>query len=70
MEVKLRSKIDELIEASGLRPGFVAKKLGVSTRQLRNLRTGDSYLNAPKMYVLARLLDVEITELYEVEWRN
>jgi transcriptional regulator with XRE-family HTH domain len=70
MEVKLRSKIDELIEAKGLRPGYVAKKLGVSTRQLRNLCIGDSYLNAPKMYVLARLLDVEITELYDVEWRN
>jgi ribosome-binding protein aMBF1 (putative translation factor) len=70
MDVKLRSRIDELIEESGLRREKVARELGVKTHQLKKIAKGQSWADPPKMYVLARLLDVEITELYDVEWRN
>lgn len=61
----LRSRIGELIEESGLRKAYIAKKLGVTVHQLRNYETGQSLIPIDKAYILAELLGVKVDDLYE-----
>ncbi|MGV3464749.1 MAG: helix-turn-helix transcriptional regulator [Heyndrickxia sp.] len=63
--MQIRSKIRELIEERGLKKKFVADKLGVSVKQLRNYETGHSYISMDKAYILADLLGVKVDDLYE-----
>jgi DNA-binding XRE family transcriptional regulator len=63
----LKSKIGEYIERSGYRKDFVAKKIGVSYRQLAKYITGDSFPTVPKLFALARLLGCKVDDLYEDE---
>jgi transcriptional regulator with XRE-family HTH domain len=63
----LKSKIGEHIERSGYRKDFVAKKIGVSYRQLAKYITGDSFPTVPKLFALARLLGCKVDDLYEYE---
>jgi putative transcriptional regulator len=70
MEIEVKNNVDYYIEKSGLKLKFIAKELDVSMTQLRNWRSGRSYPTVPKLFKLALLLDVELTELYEVERRN
>lgn len=63
--MKLRCNIQRIIEQRGLRKGFVAQKLNISTKQLRNYEVQISYPPADKLYMLARVLDVSADELYE-----
>lgn len=60
----LRSRIGELIEESGLRKAYIAKKLGVTVHQLRNYETGHSLIPIDKAYILAELLGVKVDDLY------
>lgn len=58
-------KVDEVITKSGLRPGFIAEKMGVSTQQVSNWRHGRSYPSTPNLYKLAHILDCKVDDLYE-----
>jgi transcriptional regulator with XRE-family HTH domain len=60
----LISRIGELIETSGLKKSFIADKLEVSVKQLRNYETGHSLIPIDKAYILADLLGVTLGELY------
>jgi transcriptional regulator with XRE-family HTH domain len=59
------SRIEELILKSGLKKSYIADKLEVSVRQIRNYETGSSLIPIDKGYILADLLKVKIDDLYE-----
>lgn len=61
----LRCKIEELIKQSGLRKDYIADKMQISTRQLRNYELQKSYIPMDKAYILADLLNVKVDDLYE-----
>ena len=61
----MRLVIDELIESSGLKLEFIAKKIGVSSRTLYSWRKGKTFPRLDKAVELADLLNVDITELYK-----
>lgn len=61
----LRCRLEELIKRSGLRKDFIANKLGISTRQLRNYEIQKNYLPMDKAYKLADILGVKVDDLYE-----
>jgi transcriptional regulator with XRE-family HTH domain len=61
----LISRIGKFIEASGLKKSFIADKLEITVKQLRNYETGRSLIPIDKAYILADLLGVIIDELYE-----
>jgi transcriptional regulator with XRE-family HTH domain len=65
MNMELKSNIEELIAKEGLQKKFVANKLGVSVKQLRNYETGHSYIPMDKAYILADLLRKKVDDLYE-----
>ena len=48
--VKLKCNIEKYISDSGLKKGFIANKLEISTRQLRNYERGKSYPPADKLF--------------------
>jgi transcriptional regulator with XRE-family HTH domain len=60
----MKCRIEGLIKEKGLRKDFIAKKLGVSYRQLRNYETMDSFPPIDKAYILADLLGVKVDDLY------
>lgn len=59
------SRIEKLIEESGLKKSFIADKLDVTVKQLRNYETGRSLIPIDKAYILADLLGVKVDDLYE-----
>ena len=61
----MRCRIENLIKERGLRKDFIANKLGISSRQLRNYETQASYIPMDKAYILADLLGVKVDDLYE-----
>lgn len=63
----LTSNIEQLIKKSGLRKGFIAEKLKITVRQLRKYETGESLIPMDKAYILARLLECKVDDLYEEE---
>lgn len=56
--------IENLIEQSGLRKGYIADKLSISVRQLRKYEKGESLIPMDKAYILAELLEVKVDDLY------
>jgi DNA-binding XRE family transcriptional regulator len=62
--MNMRCRIEELIKESGLRKDYIANKLGVSTRQLRNYEKQVSYPPMDKAYILADILRVKVDDLY------
>lgn len=63
--LKIKSKIEELINDSGLQKKFIANKLNVSVHQLRNYETGKSLIPIDKAFILAELLRKKVDDLYE-----
>jgi transcriptional regulator with XRE-family HTH domain len=63
--MKILSKIKELTNQSGFKKSFIAEKLGVSVKQLRNYESGHSLIPIDKAYILADLLGVKVDDLYE-----
>lgn len=61
----IRCRIEELIKARGLKKNFVADKIGISIRQLRNYEKQIQYIPMDKAYLLADLLGVKVDDLYE-----
>lgn len=65
MNMVLRCRLEELIKRSGLRKDFIAEKLQISTRQLRNYELQKNYIPMDKAYILAELLKCSVADLYE-----
>lgn len=66
MNMILRCRLEELIKESGLRKDFIAGRLEISTRQLRNYELQKSYIPMDKAYLLAEILGLEkVDDLYE-----
>lgn len=63
--MKLKSKIKSLIDESGYKRSFIAEKLGVSVKQLRNYESGYSLIPMDKAFILVKLLHVDLNDLYE-----
>jgi len=63
----MKVHIAEYIEKSGLRKGFIAKKLQISPTQLSNIIAGRSYLRTPNLFLLAKILDCKVDDLYTLE---
>jgi transcriptional regulator with XRE-family HTH domain len=63
----INSVIRNHIDKSGYKRSFIADKLGVTVKQLRNYETGHSYIPMDKAYLLADLLQVKVDDLYERE---
>jgi transcriptional regulator with XRE-family HTH domain len=59
--------IRELVDNSGYKRSFVADKLGVTVKQLRNYETGHSYIPMDKAFILSDLLGVKVDDLYKRE---
>ena len=64
----IRCRLEELIKESGLRKDYIAKKLKISTRQLRNYEIQKNFIPMDKAYILANLLGVKTDDLYE--WKE
>lgn len=60
----IRCTIRKLVDKSGYKRSFVANKLGVTVKQLRNYETGHSYIPMDKAFILADLLGVKVDDLY------
>ncbi|MGD6898588.1 DNA-directed RNA polymerase subunit alpha C-terminal domain-containing protein [Bacillus infantis] len=58
-------QIETLIRKSGLRKDFIADKLGITTRQLRNYELQKSYIPMDKAYILAEILKCSLDDLYK-----
>ena len=65
MNMILRCRLESLIKESGLRKDFIANKLQISTRQLRNYEIQKNYIPMDKAYILADLLNCGVEDLYE-----
>ncbi|MFS0591700.1 helix-turn-helix transcriptional regulator [Cytobacillus horneckiae] len=64
--MKLISKIRPLIDESGYKRKFIADKLKISVKQLRNYETGHSLIPIDKAYILAKIIGKDINDLYEI----
>ncbi|WP_349730086.1 helix-turn-helix transcriptional regulator [Peribacillus frigoritolerans] len=62
------SKIGILLRNSKYKREFIQKELGITANTLSNWSTGKTYPTIDKAYELAKLLDVNITDLYQ--WGN
>ena len=65
--MKLTPNIEKIIKGSGFRKDFIANKLKVSVRQLRKYETGEALSPIDKAYIVARLLDKKVDDLYKFE---
>jgi transcriptional regulator with XRE-family HTH domain len=64
----VKSKIGILLRSSKYKREFIQKELGITANTLSNWSTGKTYPTIDKAYELAKLLDVNITDLYQ--WGN
>lgn len=62
--MELECNLEELIKRSGLRKDFIAKKLGISTRQLRNYELMVNFIPMDKAIILAELLNCSLDDFY------
>lgn len=63
--MELKCRLEALIIESGLRKDYIAGKLAISTRQLRNYELQKSYIPMDKAYILSDLLKCNVEDLYE-----
>lgn len=63
----MKSRLNELIEKSGLRKKYIAKEVGITPTQFSNWIAGRSYPPLDKAYKLAKLLNCKVDDLYEEE---
>jgi len=62
--MNLKCNLEELIKKSGLRKDFIANKLGVSTRQIRNYELQKNFIPMDKAIMLTELLNCSLDDLY------
>jgi len=63
----LRSRIGELLRVSKYRREHIIKELGISPNTLTNWVTGKTYPTMDKAYILARILECKLEDLYTLE---
>ena len=63
---KLKSRIGELIEKSGLRNDYIRKHVDVKQKQLWNWKNGESFPTFEKAFILARILGCKVDDLAEL----
>ncbi|GKU81180.1 helix-turn-helix transcriptional regulator [Niallia sp. NCCP-28] len=61
----LKSRIGELLRISKYRREYILKEIGVSPNTLTNWVTGKTYPTMDKAYILAKLLECKLEDLYE-----
>ena len=61
----INSKIGLLLRVSKYRREYIIKELGITSNTLSNWATNKTYPTIDKAYELAKLLEVDITDLYE-----
>lgn len=62
--MELKCNLEELIKRSGLRKDYIAKKLGISTRQLRNYEKQINFIPMDKALILKELLNCSLDDFY------
>ncbi|ASN69145.1 hypothetical protein 7F23_32 [uncultured Caudovirales phage] len=60
----LRSRIGELLRVSKYRREHIIKVLGISPNTLTNWVTGKTYPTMDKAFILSKLLDCKLEDLY------
>ncbi|WP_066317046.1 helix-turn-helix domain-containing protein [Bacillus sp. FJAT-29814] len=63
----MKSRIGELIDATGFKKKYIANLLEISPTQLSNWIAGRSHPPMEKAFKLAEILNVTVDELYEKE---
>ncbi|MRX70832.1 XRE family transcriptional regulator [Bacillus lacus] len=64
--MKLKSNIGRLIKESGLRDEIFRESLNVKQHQLRKIKLGESFPTVPKLFLLAKILNCSVDQLYDV----
>ncbi|MCA1029209.1 helix-turn-helix domain-containing protein [Cytobacillus kochii] len=59
-------RIEQLIQNSGFRKNYIAERLGISVRQLRKYEKQESLIPIDKAYLLAKMLNIKVDDLYEM----
>lgn len=63
--VEMKPRIKEIIADRGYKHIYVANKVGVSSQQMSNWISGNSYPRIEKLFALAKVLDCKIEDLYD-----
>ncbi|MBW7649782.1 XRE family transcriptional regulator [Anoxybacillus sp. ST4] len=63
---KLKSRIGEAIEKSGLRNDYIRKHVDVQQKQLWNWKNGVSFPTLEKAFILAKILRCKVDDLAEL----
>jgi len=67
MESKTYEPLDELMERTGLKYGYIANELGVSTQRLYDIRVNPRSMSIEQMEKLAQILNVSFMDIYKVQ---
>ena len=59
-------ELDKLIEASGLKIGYLAERCGLSRAGFHKKRTGQSEWTAPEIAILRHELHMSLTQAKEI----
>lgn len=62
----IKSNIGKLIDQSPYKREFLRKHFNKSRNTISNWCTGKSYPSIPELFLLAKLLDCKIEDMYEV----
>ena len=65
--MKLNCKIGEVIDDKGLKNSYLAKKMGVTHASVLKWRNEEAYPRIDKLFLLAKILDVKVDDLYTWE---
>jgi putative transcriptional regulator len=66
----IKSRIGEKLRVSKYKREHIIKELGVSQNTLSNWSTGKTYPTMDKAYILAKLLECKLDDLYYEEEEN
>jgi putative transcriptional regulator len=67
VDISVKSNIGRLIDQSPYKREYIRQKFNKSRNTISNWCTGKSYPSVPELYLLARLLECKVDDLYEVE---
>lgn len=67
METKTYEPLDELMERTGLKYGYIANELGISTQRLYDIRVNPRSMSIEQMEMLAQILNVSFMDIYKVQ---
>ena len=60
------NSIVEAIDEAGLKQEFIAKKMGISRQRLYDLRKNPTLLNIEQMELLANILNLKFSDIYDI----